>query len=166
MIVSKAVKMANMMNIPVLGIVENMSYFICDSCGKEHRIFGDSHVEQIAQRHGIASVARLPIQPALAAACDNGGIELLEPSFLARLENVLSGDIPILGVIKGEGPAKALTDALGLSEKYAEAAARLRRRLREDPDTLVIECGRYDENALRLARQWVEEYLPGGKEDL
>ena len=69
-------------------------------------------------------------------------------------------------MIKGEGPAKALTDALGLSEKYAEAAARLRRRLRQDPDTLVIECGRYDENALRLARQWVEEYLPGGKEGL
>ncbi len=89
MIVEKAANMAAMMNIPVLGIVENMSYFICDSCGKEHRIFGDSHVEQIAQRHGIASVARLPIQPALAAACDNGGIELLEAPWLEQLATAL-----------------------------------------------------------------------------
>ena len=89
MIVEKAANMAAMMNIPVLGIVENMSYFICDNCGKEHRIFGDSHVEQIAQRHGIASVARLPIQPALAAACDNGGIELLEAPWLEQLATAL-----------------------------------------------------------------------------
>ena len=89
MIVEKAANMAAMMNIPVLGIVENMSYFICDSCGKEHHIFGDSHVEQIAQRHGIASVARLPIQPALAAACDNGGIELLEAPWLEQLATAL-----------------------------------------------------------------------------
>ena len=114
----------------------------------------------------LSVFSELPLRGQALVLDEIGGIELLEPSFLARLENVLSGDIPILGVIKGEGPAKALTDALGLSEKYAEAAARLRRRLREDPDTLVIECGRYDENALRLARQWVEEYLPGGKEDL
>ena len=89
MIVEKAANMAAMMNIPVLGIVENMSYFICDSCGKEHHIFGDSHVAQIAQRHGIASVARLPIQPALAAACDNGGIELLEAPWLEQLATAL-----------------------------------------------------------------------------
>ena len=70
-------------------IVENMSYFICDQCGKEHRIFGDSHVEQIAERHGIAGVARLPIQPALAAACDGGSVEMLEAPWLEELATAL-----------------------------------------------------------------------------
>ncbi len=89
MIVEKAANMATMMNIPVLGIVENMSYFICDQCGKEHHIFGDSHVEQIAERHGIASVARLPIQPAFAAACDAGSVEVLETPWLEDLATAL-----------------------------------------------------------------------------
>ena len=89
MIVEKAANMAKMMNVPVLGIVENMSYFVCDQCGKEHRIFGDSHVEQIAERHGIASVARLPIQPAFAAACDAGSVEVLEAPWLEDLATAL-----------------------------------------------------------------------------
>ena len=85
MIVEKAVNMAAMMNVPVLGIVENMSYFVCDSCGKEHRIFGESHVDEIAARHGIPCVARLPIAPALAAACDGGTIEMAEAPWLEDL---------------------------------------------------------------------------------
>ena len=89
MIVEKAANMAAMMNIPVLGIVENMAYFKCDACGKEHRIFGESHVEDIAARHGIANVARMPIQPEIAAACDTGRVELLEAPYLEALAEAL-----------------------------------------------------------------------------
>ena len=89
MIVEKAANMARMMNVPVLGIVENMSYFICDQCGKEHRIFGDSHVEEIAGRFGVQHVARLPIQPALASACDRGVIELMEAPWLEDMASAL-----------------------------------------------------------------------------
>lgn len=88
-----------------------------------------------------------------------GGIELLNPEFVSALNTVLDSDIPILGVIKGEGPAGALIRKLGLTEEYELAAAQLRQRLRNDPDTLVYQCGTYDETALLLARQWTEEYL-------
>lgn len=89
MIVEKAANMAAMMNVPLLGVVENMSYFVCDQCGKEHRIFGDSHVYEIAKRHGVEAVARLPIQPALAAACDNGAIEMVEAPWLEDMAAML-----------------------------------------------------------------------------
>jgi Mrp family chromosome partitioning ATPase len=89
MIVEKAANMAAMMNIPVLGIVENMSYFKCDACGKEHHIFGESHVDEIAARRGIANVARLPIDPAIAAACDSGRVEMLESPWLEQLADAL-----------------------------------------------------------------------------
>ena len=89
MIVEKAANMAAMMNIPVLGIVENMSYFKCDACGKEHHIFGESHVDEIAERRGIANVAKLPIDPAIAAACDGGRIEMLEAPWLEQLAEAL-----------------------------------------------------------------------------
>ena len=89
MIVEKAANMARMMDVPVLGIVENMSYFVCDQCGKEHRIFGESHVDEIAERHGIGCVARLPIQHAIAAACDSGRAELLEAPWLEDLATAL-----------------------------------------------------------------------------
>ena len=75
MIVSKAVNMANMMNIPVLGIVENMSYFKCPDCGKEHEIFGESKVEKVAAQFGLEHYARLPIDPAVAAMVDAGEVE-------------------------------------------------------------------------------------------
>ena len=89
MIVTKAVKMAEMMNIPVLGIVENMSYYECPDCGKRHAIFGESHVDQIAQEFGIPIVARLPINPKLAGACDKGMIELFEGDWLENLADAL-----------------------------------------------------------------------------
>ena len=75
MIVSKAVNMANMMNIPVLGIVENMSYFKCPDFGKEHEIFGESKVEKVAAQFGVEHYARLPIDPAVAAMVDAGEVE-------------------------------------------------------------------------------------------
>ena len=91
MIVEKAANMARMMNIPVLGIIENMSYFKCDQCGKEHHIFGESHLDEITERFGITSNARLPIDPALAAACDEGRIETLTGDWLDGIGDMLEG---------------------------------------------------------------------------
>ena len=82
MIVSKAVKMAEMMNIPVVGIIENMSYFKAPDTGKEYKIFGESHLDETAAKHGIKVLAKMPIEPKLAAACDNGMIELFDVSWL------------------------------------------------------------------------------------
>lgn len=89
MIVEKAVKMAEMMNIPVSAIVENMSYFKCPECGKEHKIFGESNIEDIAGRYGIQAVAKLPINPEIAQACDNGSIEDFKCEELADLAKLL-----------------------------------------------------------------------------
>ncbi|MGN8713144.1 P-loop NTPase [Hornefia butyriciproducens] len=89
MIVEKAYKMAEMMNVPVLGIVENMSYFRCPDCGSEHAIFGESHVEEVAASYGIKNIAKLPIDPALAAACDNGTIEDYRTDAMDRLADAL-----------------------------------------------------------------------------
>lgn len=75
MIVEKAVNMAAMMNIPVLGLVENMSYFKCPDCGKEIKIFGESNMEKIAKKHKIALTARIPIDPQIAALVDAGKVE-------------------------------------------------------------------------------------------
>ena len=75
MIVEKAVNMARMMNIPVLGIVENMSSVICPDCGKEIKIFGNSCVKETAERHGIEFLASIPIDPVIASLCDAGEIE-------------------------------------------------------------------------------------------
>lgn len=82
MIVDKAVKMAEMMNVPILGIVENLSYFVCPDCGGTHHVFGESHIEEIAARHNIPVVCRLPIDPAIAARSDRGETEELEGSWL------------------------------------------------------------------------------------
>ena len=90
MIVEKAVNMAKMMNVPVLGIVENMSYFICDECGKKHFIFGQSHLEEIAAHNNIPITARMPINPALAAACDAGMIETFDGEWLNGLADALA----------------------------------------------------------------------------
>ena len=89
MIVEKAANMARMMNVPVLGIIENMSYFKCDACGKEHHIFGESHLEEIAGRSDITSIARLPIDPSIAAACDNGNVESLDAPWLNGIADML-----------------------------------------------------------------------------
>ncbi len=75
MIVEKAVKMARLMNIPILGLVENMSYYTCPDCGKEHSIFGESHVEETAKAFEIPAFARLPIDPSLAKLVDAGKVE-------------------------------------------------------------------------------------------
>ncbi len=82
MIVDKAVKMAEMMNVPILGIVENMSYFVCPDCGKQHQIFGESHIEEIAAKHHIPVVCKMPINPEVAASCDRGEAESYDGKWL------------------------------------------------------------------------------------
>jgi Mrp family chromosome partitioning ATPase len=83
MIVGKAVRMAQMMNVPVLGLVENLSYFECPDCGKRHEIFGPSHIEEVAGQYGVGQIVRLPINPAQAAVCDNGEADQLSNEELA-----------------------------------------------------------------------------------
>ena len=82
MIVGKAMKMASLMNIPVLGLVENMSYALCPDCGKKIHVFGESHISEIAEEYRVPVLAQMPINPALASACDNGTVEDLDCSYL------------------------------------------------------------------------------------
>jgi Mrp family chromosome partitioning ATPase len=89
MIVAKAVKMAAMMNVPVLGIVENMSYFECPDCGKHIQVFGESHVDEVAEQFGLKVLGKIPMDNKLAALCDKGMLELMENNYLdAALEEV------------------------------------------------------------------------------
>ena len=95
MIVEKAVKMAQMMNVPVIGIVENMSYFVCPDCGSRHRIFGESHLDKIADKYHIGSMAEIPMNTRIAAACDKGTIELFDGDWLdGMVEACLAADNP------------------------------------------------------------------------
>ena len=82
MIVAKAANMAKMMNIPVLGVVENMSYFKCPDCGKDYNIYGESHIDEVAAKFGYDVLARMPIDPKLAALIDKGMLELMENDYL------------------------------------------------------------------------------------
>lgn len=88
-----------------------------------------------------------------------GGFELLEPSFRAALSAVLESDIPCIGVMKGAGPANKMIRKLGLGEEYENAAEALRCQMRGDEDTLLYECGQFDPEGLRLAREWVSRYV-------
>lgn len=82
MVVSKSVNMANLMNIPILGLVENMSYYVCPDCGKEHKIFGDSHIDEIADEFNLDVLAQLPLDPSITSAADKGEIEKWTGSIL------------------------------------------------------------------------------------
>ena len=89
MIVAKAVHMAEMMNIPVLGLIENYSYFQCPDCGSRHAVFGESRLETVAAELGLPILARLPIDPELAAAFDVGAIEKEDREVFAQLAEQL-----------------------------------------------------------------------------
>ena len=78
----KAVEMAKMMNVPVLGLVENMSYVTCPDCGREIHVFGESHIDEVAAKYALPVLGKLPMEPKLAAACDRGAIELFEGGWL------------------------------------------------------------------------------------
>ncbi len=82
LIVKKAYNMAKSMNIPVLGIVENMSWIKCPDCGKDIKLFGESKIEEVASKLGINVLGRMPIDPAVAELCDRGEIEKLNHSYL------------------------------------------------------------------------------------
>ena len=89
MIVEKAVNMADMMKKPVIGLVENMSYFACPDCGKRHEIFGPSRAQATADAHGIPNVARIPIDPELAALCDRGAVAGFRGDWLDGLADAI-----------------------------------------------------------------------------
>ena len=78
MIVQKAVNMARMMDVPILGLVENYSYLSCPDCGKRISVFGESHVKDIALSHGLPVLAQLPLDQRLAELCDRGEVEKYE----------------------------------------------------------------------------------------
>lgn len=82
MIVAKAVKMAQMMNVPILGIVENMSYFMCTECGKKHYIYGDSKIDEIAEEYDTKVLAKIPIDPEIASLVDQGKVEMYNADFM------------------------------------------------------------------------------------
>jgi predicted Fe-Mo cluster-binding NifX family protein len=82
MIVSKAVNMAKSMNIPILGLVENYSYVQCGSCGEKIKVFGESHLDEIAEKYNLPVLANIPIDPAIAAAIDGEQIEFLQMPWL------------------------------------------------------------------------------------
>ncbi len=93
MIVGKALKMAEMMNIPVMGLVENMSYFECPDCGKKHEIFGKSRLSEVSAKYGITNLAQLPIAPEVTKLVDAGKIEDVDVNWLDDLfDNVIKGE--------------------------------------------------------------------------
>ena len=89
MIVEKSIKMVDMLNIPVVGLVENMSYIECPDCGKKIEVFGESHVDAIAKQYGIPHTAALPIDRKLAASADKGMIELTNGDWLDEIANAI-----------------------------------------------------------------------------
>ena len=92
MIVAKAVKMANMMHVPVLGFVENYSYLECPDCGKKIQVFGDSHIEEVAEAFNLPVLAKLPIDPFVAQSYDSGMMETVKTDgvdgVIAAIENM------------------------------------------------------------------------------
>ena len=119
MIVAKAVKMAEMMDIPIIGIVENMSYFKCPDNGIDYKVFGESHIEEIAEKHNLKVLAKLPIDPKISAACDKGLIELVEGDWLDPVAKLLgnSEEKEMMRIaIAGEG--KNVTEHFGHCEAF------------------------------------------------
>ncbi|NLV86180.1 MAG: Mrp/NBP35 family ATP-binding protein [Clostridiales bacterium] len=93
MIVQKALKMAEIMKIPVLGLVENMSYFKCPDNGKDYKVFGESHIDEIAEKQGLKVMAKLPIDPKISAACDAGMIELFDGNWFDTIAEQLAKQV-------------------------------------------------------------------------
>ena len=92
MIVSKAFNMAKMMKVPVLGLVENMSYFTCPDCGKKHAIFGNSKIDETAAEFGLPVLAKLPVDPAVNALVDEGRVEDVDCDAIDEFVSVLKGE--------------------------------------------------------------------------
>ncbi len=94
MIVSKAAHMADMMSVPVLGLVENMSYALCPDCGKRINVFGESHIGEIAEKFGYDLLGQIPLDQKLAALCDKGWIEMMENNYLDAAADALEQKCP------------------------------------------------------------------------
>lgn len=94
-IVSKAANMAKMMNIPIIGFIENMSYFKCPNCGACHNIYGESHIDQIASELGTQLIGRLPIDPQLTKCVDTGTIELFSGTYLDKTADIIEEKVKI-----------------------------------------------------------------------
>ena len=95
MIVQKAVKMAGMMDIPIIGLVENMSYFKCPDCGKEHKIFGDSHIDEIAESFNTRVLAKVPFDAELAKSVDTGTVELFVGDYFENAANIIEDEFSV-----------------------------------------------------------------------
>lgn len=89
MIVSKAVEMANMMNVPIIGLVENYSYVKCPHCGEQFKMFGESHIEEVAAKYNLKVLGKIPMDPNLAAACDRGIVEMFDGDWLDGAADVI-----------------------------------------------------------------------------
>ena len=89
MIVEKAAKMADLMQVPILGIVENMSYFKCHDCGKEHKIYGESNIDEVAKKYNTEVIAKLPIDQSLALCTDTGSMELFVGDYFENAADVI-----------------------------------------------------------------------------
>ncbi len=118
MIVAKAVRMAQMMNVPILGIVENMSYITCPDCDKKIHLFGESQIESVAKEHDIKVFAQLPIDPNIAVACDHGDIESIHDTCLTKIVNALQdhGDRELKVAVASEG--ETITEHFGHCENF------------------------------------------------
>lgn len=95
MIVEKAVKMAEMMNVPILGLVENMSFFKCPDCGKEYKVFGDSHIDEIAEKFNTRVLAKVPIDADLAKSVDTGTVELFVGDYFENAANIIEDELTV-----------------------------------------------------------------------
>jgi len=89
--VAKALKMAELLNVPVLGLVENYSYIECPDCKKQIKVFGESHIDEVAKEHNVAVLGKMPIDPILASNVDKGLIELFNEKYLDNCANVIEG---------------------------------------------------------------------------
>ena len=89
MIVEKAVNMASLMNVKVLGLVENYSYIVCPDCGKVIRPYGESHIDELANSYNTKALAQLPIDPSLASLCDKGVVELFEGDYMEKAADII-----------------------------------------------------------------------------
>ena len=136
-------------------------YFtLADTYGKRSEIFLDvSESAPVIRWETFSGLGRELLRGEALVLDEIGGVELLCPAFLEALERLLESDIPIVGVCKGEGASAALVRKMGLTAEYEAAAARLREALRADHDTLLYECGQYDDNARLLVEAWAKEYI-------
>ena len=89
LIVQKAINMAEMMSVPVLGLVENFSYFVCPDCGEKHAIFGESHIETVAEKNHMPVLGRLPFDSRVASLCDRGEAERLDTAAVEEICDAL-----------------------------------------------------------------------------